>query len=243
MNKESFNELHGIWRIIPSMVLTEIISQSKFDFQILDCEHGSYDFQTLEQDIRICQNQKCLAYVRVGGLNKIEVQRCLDLGADGIVFPQLNNFEDFKVATKLIQYPPYGVRGFNPFVVAGGYGYRNIHEKKIDCIAIIETIQAFDELDEILNLNELDVIYIGVYDLSAQLNCIGAMDSPKLLSVIDEIIEKCNKASKRVSLMVKNVQEYKVFKEKGVSSFVHIIDSYQLKTAFINILENLKFKS
>ena len=94
MNKESFNELHGIWRIIPSMVLTEIISQSKFDFQILDCEHGSYDFQTLEQDIRICQNQKCLAYVRVGGLNKIEVQRCLDLGADGIVFPQLNKFED-----------------------------------------------------------------------------------------------------------------------------------------------------
>lgn len=239
MMEESNNELHGIWRIIPSMELTEIIAQSKFDFQILDCEHGSYDFQTLEHDIRICQHQKCLVYVRVSGLNKVEVQRCLDLGADGIVFPQLNNFEDFKLATKLIQYPPNGIRGFNPFVAAGEYGYGNIH-KKIECIVIVETIQAFDELDEILNLSEIDMVYIGVYDLSAQLNCIGAMDSPKLLSVIDEIIEKCNKSSKKVSLMVKNIEEYKKYKGKGVSNFVHIVDSYQLKTAFINVLDNLK---
>jgi 2-keto-3-deoxy-L-rhamnonate aldolase RhmA len=76
--------------------------------------------------------------------------------------------------------------------------------------------------------------------LSAQLNCIGALTTPKLVSVINEIIEKCNKSSKRVSLMVKNVEEYKLYKEKGVSNFVHTIDSYQLKTAFINILENIK---
>ena len=41
------NESHGIWRITPSMTLTEIIAQSDFDFQILDCEHGGYDYQTL----------------------------------------------------------------------------------------------------------------------------------------------------------------------------------------------------
>lgn len=240
MREVSNNGLHGIWRIIPSMVLTEIIAQSEFDFQILDCEHGSYDFQTLEQDIRICKNQKCLVYVRVSGLNKVEVQRCLDLGADGIVFPQLKNFEDFELATKLIQYPPKGVRGFNPFVVAGEYGFGDVHKKKIDCIGIIETIEALDDLDKILDLAALDMVYIGVYDLSAQLNCIGALTTPKLVLVINEIIEKCNKSSKRVSLMVKNFEEYKLYKEKGVSNFVHTIDSYQLKTAFINILENIK---
>ena len=191
MNKN--NESHGIWRITPSMTLTEIIAQSDFDFQIFDCEHGGYDYQTLEQDIRVCQLMNCSAYVRVTGLDKVEVQRCLDLGADGIVFPQLNNYSDFKYATSLIQYPPNGIRGFNPFVRAGKYGFENIEEKKLKCIAIIETIQAVEEIDEILALEDLDLVYIGVYDLSAQLNCMGIMDSTQLIKGVNELIIKCNK--------------------------------------------------
>jgi len=219
--------------------LTEVIAQSCFDFQIFDCEHGPYDFQTLEEDIRICKYQKSLAYVRVSGLNKVEIQRCLDLGADGIVFPQLSKYEDFKLATELVQYPPKGLRGFNPFVPAGEYGYRSIHDNRIECIVIIETVQALEILDEILELPDLDVIYIGVYDLSAQLNVIGEVDSPILISAINEIIEKCNKASKKICFMVKNDDEYHRYKDKGVRYFVHIVDSYQLKTAFVNILKNL----
>lgn len=236
-------ELHGIWRIMPSMAITEIIGQSKFDFQILDCEHGSYDFQTIHEDIRICHLEKCKAYVRVSGLNKVEVQRCLDLGADGIVFPQLNDYNDFSVATKMIRYAPKGIRGFNPFVPAGGYGYDDIHHKKVECIAIIETLQAFKELDHILSLEGLDMLYIGVYDLSAQLDCIGIMDSPKLISVVDEIIEKCISASKKVSLMVNSTVAYNEYKNKGVNIFVHTIDSHQIKTAFMKILSNLKTTS
>ncbi|WP_029272080.1 HpcH/HpaI aldolase/citrate lyase family protein [Flavobacterium sp. KJJ] len=240
MNYYENSESHGIWRIIPSMTLTDIIAQSKYDFQILDCEHGAYDFHTLEQDIRICHLNKSLAYVRVSGLDKVEVQRCLDLGADGIVFPQLNNYEDFNLATKMTQYAPKGIRGFNPFVSAGKYGYENISEKKIKCIAIIETLNAITELDRILSILELDILYIGVYDLSAQLDCIGIMDSPKLLMLMDEIIEKCRKASKQVGLMVNSIEDQKKYKNKGVNVFVHSVDSYVLKTTFKNTLNNFK---
>lgn len=235
-------ELHGIWRIIPSMTITEIIGQSNFDFQILDCEHGAYDFYTLEQDIRICHLQKNKAFVRVSGLNKVEVQRCLDLGADGIVFPQLNDFKDFENASKMLEYAPNGVRGFNPFVAAGGYGFDDIHNRKITYIAIIETLKAFEEIDAILSIPTLDIIYIGVYDLSAQLNCIGEMDNQNLVSLIIQIIEKCNKASKLVSLMVNNKEAYKTYKEKGVNLFVHTIDSHQIKKNFIDLINNIKDK-
>lgn len=231
---------HGIWRIMPSMTLTEIIGQSNFDFQILDCEHGAYDFQTLDEDIKICHLVSCKAYIRVSGLDKVEVQRCLDLGADGIVFPQLNEFKDFELATKMLQYAPKGVRGFNPFVRAGKYGFGDIHEKKIKCIAIIETLQAVEDLDHILSLADLDMIYIGVYDLSAQLNCIGVMDSPPLMAIVDSIIDKCNKASKEISLMVNNSDSYNNYKNKGVNYFVHTVDTHQLKTVFTNIINNTK---
>jgi 4-hydroxy-2-oxoheptanedioate aldolase len=237
------SESHGIWRIIPSMTLTDIIAQSNYDFQILDCEHGAYDFHSLEQDIRICQLNKSLAYVRVSGLDKVEVQRCLDLGADGIVFPQLNSYDDFNLAAKMTQYAPKGIRGFNPFVSAGKYGYGNNSEKKIKCIAIIETLNAISEIDNILSILELDILYIGAYDLSAQLDCIGVMDSPQLLVLMDEIIEKCKKASKQVGLMVNSIEDQEKYKSKGVNVFVHSVDSYVIKTLFTNTIINFKGKS
>lgn len=233
MNKKM--PFHGIWRILPSSIITEIISDSDFDFQIFDLEHGSYDFETLAEDIKVCQLLNCVAYVRVSGLNKVEVQKCLDLGADGIVFPQLNDYNDFKLATQLIQYPPKGMRGFNPFVRAGKYGFEKII-KKIECIAIIETLQAVEDLDKILSIEGLNMIYIGIYDLSAQMNCIGNLDAPILIEQVNEIISKCLRASIEVSLMVSNENDYKYYIEKGVNNFVHTVDSFQLKKSFINLI-------
>ncbi|TCC96244.1 HpcH/HpaI aldolase family protein [Pedobacter hiemivivus] len=239
MNRSDNVEVHGIWRIMPSASISEIIGQSGFQFQILDCEHGAYDFRSLQDDIRGCHLVNCKAYVRVSGLNVVEVQRCLDLGADGIVFPQLKNYSDFNTATLMVQYPPYGIRGYNPFVPAGGYGFDNIHEKEISCIGILETLSAVNDLDRILSLDKLNTIYIGVYDLSAQLGCIGVMDSPKLLKLVDEIIDKCRKSSKQVSLMINSEADYQKYKSKGATSFVHTIDSHQIKTAFKRLLSNL----
>ncbi|MET0572407.1 MAG: aldolase/citrate lyase family protein [Pedobacter agri] len=234
----SNKEYHGIWRIIPSMAITEIIGQSKFDFQILDCEHGAYDYQTLLDDVRICHLENCLAYIRVSGLNGVEVQRCLDLGADGIVFPQLNTYADFERATKMLRYAPIGTRGFNPFVPAGGYGFGDIHKKKPKCIVIIETLKAVEELDQILKLDDIDFLYIGIYDLSAQLGCIGEMENPRLMDIVDKIIEMARRSNKQVSLMIDNPVTYRKYKSKGVTSFVHTIDSHQIKKAFMSELNN-----
>jgi 4-hydroxy-2-oxoheptanedioate aldolase len=233
MNKKKPSQ--GIWRILPSSTITEIISESGFNFQIFDLEHGSYDFDTLAEDIKVCQLLNCIAYVRVSGLNKVEIQKCLDLGADGIVFPQLSDYNDFKLATQLIQYPPKGLRGFNPFVRAGKYGFEKI-ENKIKCIAIIETLQAVEDLDKILSIEDLNMIYIGIYDLSAQMNCIGNLDTPILVEKVNEIISKCVNNSIEVSLMVNNEGDYNNYINKGVNNFVHTVDSFQLKKSFINLI-------
>jgi 4-hydroxy-2-oxoheptanedioate aldolase len=232
-------EMHGIWRIIPSPVLTEIIAQSGFNFQILDCEHGAYDYQTLETDIRTCEAYNCLSIIRVSGLNNVEVQRCLDLGAGGIVFPQLTNFDDFQHATKLLNYAPEGLRGYNPFVRAANYGISDKTKKNLNplCIPIIETLTAVNDLDKILTLDRIDAIYIGSYDLSAQLGCIGQMDNPKLIELTNLIIKKCNDASKPVGLMINEVNQYKNYKEKGVTIFVNKVDSYQIKNTFTNTIK------
>tara|TARA_B100001059_G_C17813415_1_gene573665 strand:+ start:898 stop:1632 length:735 start_codon:yes stop_codon:yes gene_type:complete len=232
-------EYHGMWRIIPSSFITEIICQSEYDFQILDAEHGSYSFESIHNDIRICKSLKCRAYVRVSGLNKVEVQKCLDLGADGIVFPQLSSYEDFYTATKLMNFPNQGNRGFNPFVPAGKYGFEKLDDNS-KCIVIVETIEAVKNLDKILSINRIDIIYIGAYDLSSQLNCAGEMRDPKLLELIDEIIVKSLKYSKEVGLIIDSKINYEYYKKLGVSYFVRLVESFQIKKSLKNIIDNIK---
>ena len=150
--------LHGIWRIIPSPGCTEILAQSGFDFQILDAEHGGYDFQTLLTDTIACEANRCAPWIRVSGTDKVEVQRCLDLGARGIVFPQLASYEDFAAAAAMMDHAPAGVRGFNPFVRAYGYGTPGAPSPRPWCVPIIETLAAVEQLDRIL---QLERIYIN----------------------------------------------------------------------------------
>ncbi len=239
---EKKQPLHGIWRILPSVSLTEIIAQSGFDFQILDCEHGGYDYDTLLKDIIASQLHNSSPFVRVSGINKVEVQRCLDLGAHGIVFPQLNSYDDFKIAAELMEYAPRGIRGFNPFVRVGGYGIgdKPANPVKPICIAIIETLQAVNELETIVTIDGIDMFYIGSYDLSAQLGCIGEMNSPILIDVVDRIISVCSNAGKRVSLMIHDKVQFEATAAKGVSVFVHAVDSYKIKSFFFKGLTEIK---
>jgi 2-keto-3-deoxy-L-rhamnonate aldolase RhmA len=234
-------EIHGIWRIIPSISISEIISQSGYDFQILDCEHGGYDFRSLHADICACELNNSIPFVRVSGLNKVEVQRCLDLGAKGIVFPQINTFQDFKDASELLMYSPVGTRGFNPFVRSNKFGINeNMLNAKPYCITIVESLKAVEEIERIVEIENIDMIYIGSYDLSAQLNCIGDMENDKLKKCIDYIIACCVSAGKKVSLMVHTKKEYEFYKNKGVAGFVHAVESFKIKTYFNDSLNSFK---
>lgn len=235
------NVTHGIWRVMPSPNITEIIAQSGFDFQIFDLEHGGYDFNTLYADICTCELHNSVPFVRVSGLNKVEVQRCLDLGAKGIIFPQLNSFEDFKAASKMLIYAPDGIRGFNPFVRSNRYGVANSPKNiKLKCITIIESLEAVNELEKIVTLSNIDMIYIGVYDLSAQLGCIGDMENIELINVINKIIMICNTNRMKISIMIHSVNQFQFYAEMGISTFVHAVDTFRIKSFFIESLLEYK---
>lgn len=230
--------LHGIWRLIQSEPLTEIISSSGFDFQIFDREHGSYDFASLETAIRTCELCGSAPLVRVTGINATEVQKCLDLGAHGIVFPQLKNLDDFRRAVQCMKFPPLGCRGFNPFTRAGNYAAESdvVPEKLTDafavCVPIVETLSAVDKLDSILALPGIDLLYVGAYDLSVQLGCKGVMNHPTLMNTIADIIAKSRTHNVPSCVMVNGSEQMGYFRELGVSVFVHTVDTNVVRGAF-----------
>jgi 2-keto-3-deoxy-L-rhamnonate aldolase RhmA len=234
--------LHGIWRIVPSPMLSEILAQSGLDFQILDCEHGAYDYATLLPDILACERHGCAPVVRVSGTDKIEVQRCLDLGAHGLVFPQLGRADDFARAGAMMDYGPSGTRGFNPFVRAGHYGLpaAGTAPARPWFIPIVETLQAAEQIEAIARIERIDLIYIGAYDLSALLGCPGNMDAPELTRLMDRILDVCAQEKKPVGLMALSADGAKRFAARGVQALVHGVESHRLKQAMSGIVQPLR---
>ena len=213
------------------------------NFQILDCEHGAYDYATLLPDLLACERHGCAPFVRVGGTSQVEVQRCLDLGARGIVFPQLATAADFARAAALMDYAPVGTRGFNPFVRAGDYGVPRAggaSQPRPWCVPIVETLEAAQQIEAIVALPRIDVIYIGSYDLSANLGVPGRMDAPELTALVDRIIAACRRAGKPVGHMALTPGAARALVARGVQVIVHGVDSHRLKESAMALVAPMR---
>jgi 2-keto-3-deoxy-L-rhamnonate aldolase RhmA len=175
----------------------------------------------------------------VRGTDNVEVQRCLDLGTAGLVFPQLANIEDFKRAAAMMDHSPVGTRGYNPFVRSYDYGSAVKETSSPDqpwFIPIIETLSAVEDIESILTIERIDLVYIGSYDLSAQLGCPGQMDDPRMQEITERILSACAMAGKPVGHIAMNTAKVAELKSQGVKAIVHGVESHRILESFSTIV-------
>ena len=224
----------GTWRIVRSATVAEIGAAAGLDFQILDMEHGPYDLPSLEAEIRACELHRCSPLVRVPDTRPSAVQNVLDLGAHGVVTPQVKDYESALAAAQAARFAPGGIRGFNPFTRAGGFGTGR--GSRLDngfglTSIIIENKTALADLDRILGIEHLDMLYLGVYDMSVALGCMGKMDHPDLLRFVDSSVPRIRKAGKSAGLMVRDRKDIDTYLKMGVDFFVYRVDSQVIHQA------------
>lgn len=248
--KEKINSgevVFGVWSILNSAQHCEVMAEAGLDFQILDLEHGFFDLPSLEACIRACEIAHCSPLVRPSSLSGTQIQSSLDLGAHGIVVPQV--FDVGNVADVVMQtnFHPKGRRGFNPFTRAGGYcpptdgsmphklrpgfGLTSI---------IIENEPAYQVLDQILEVPDLDMVYLGVYDMSMALGCPGDVSHPKVKNFVRQALPRIRQAKKAAGVMVKSESEMKEFLDLGANVLVYGVDSFILSRAIHSGLDELK---
>ncbi len=227
----------GVWSIIHSPVVTEVMATGGLDFQILDMEHGIYDLHALDAGIRACETVGCSPLVRVPGLDPSSIQSALDLGAHGVVIPQIADAKAARQAVQAAKFAPLGNRGFNPFVRAGGYGLP-VAERgpKLGndfglTVLIIETLKAYEELDEILAIEGLDALYLGVYDMSVAFGCMGETKHPKILKFLESAIPRIRKAGKIAGLMLSSREDFSHYLGMGAQLFVSGVDTHLIRSA------------
>ena len=186
--------VYGIFTKSQDPMFVEIQGISEYDFVILDSEHGPYSVSQQQNNIRAALLRGLLPIVRVSELSENMIGKALDIGALGVQVPQIENAKQAKKAVKYARFYPYGERGVCRFVSAADYSAKDRNEyfkssKDLLVILQLEGVQAISNLDEILEVEGIDIIFIGPYDLSQSLGVPGDIKNPKVLNAMINIVE------------------------------------------------------
>jgi 4-hydroxy-2-oxoheptanedioate aldolase len=213
--------LFGIFCSIPSPALVEMAGYAGFDFVVIDNEHGPAAIETTEHLVRAARCAGILPIVRVSGANQQEILRTLDIGASGVQVPQVNTVEQARLVAGAAKYPPLGNRGVAFGTRAAGYGFfaGNAHVEASNTqtvvITHIETVEAVAALDAMLEVDGIDVVFIGPTDLSVSMGYPGNPGHPEVQATIADCIKRIGAAGRVAGLMVSTPDDFRSFADLG----------------------------
>ena len=181
----------GTWITLSDPLVPEVLAPAGFDWMCIDIEHTSLSLDQVKQLIISIENQNILPLVRVGENNHNLIKRVMDIGSAGIIVPNINNYNEAKMAINAVKYPPKGQRGMGLYK-AQSYGiklneYIRWNKKNSIVIIQIESQEALDNIDNIFSLKEIDAFFVGPYDLSASMNIPGKFDDKKFKKALIKI--------------------------------------------------------
>ncbi len=156
------------WLSIPNSFTAESMSKMGWDSLTIDLQHGINDYSTSISMLQAIANSPTIPFARVPWNEPGIIMKMLDAGTCGIIAPMVNNKEECERFVSYCYYPPLGQRSFGPIRAQLVYGsdYIQSANSQIITLAMIETKEAVDNLDEILSVENLNGVYIGPADMS-----------------------------------------------------------------------------
>ena len=186
--------LVGTWLVLLDPTVPELLAGSGFDVLIADGEHGPVATSDLVQMLIATRAAGVPILYRVAANEPVRIMHALDSGASGVVIPQVRTVADVERAVAWCRYPPAGLRGVAPRR-AGDYGrqagaYLTAANDAITCCIQIETREALDGLDSLLEIPGVDTLLVGPNDLAASIGHTGEISHPDVEIAIAHVIER-----------------------------------------------------
>ena len=212
--------VHGCWVNMGSSVSAEIVGSAGFDWVLIDLEHGVGNEANLLGQLQALSSSNTFPVVRTESYEAARVKKVLDLGASGIMFPQIQNLEEARLAISNMYYPPIGRRGLAKMIRATQYGaafdqyHKEIKENLLGVIQI-ETLESLKYLDEIAALDGVDVLFLGPADLSMALGILGQWEHPDFVSAVEAIGKAAKKAGKAAGVLFFDLHQYEFYYQQG----------------------------
>lgn len=228
--------VYGTWCLLPSPEVINVLAKAGLDFVLIDMEHGPMDYALAQKMIMAAESGGCEAIIRVAKNDEADVLRALDIGASGVIVPHIESVADRERAISYMKYPPLGIRGFSPYTRAGGFSSRPGHtvttNKRVLTGIIIEGKEGLNNLAAILDDAELDIVYVGTYDLSVILGVPGEVKHEKVQKVLASCVKQIRSSGKVAGCLFHNPCELDYFINMGIQFLAYKVDSSVLYDGF-----------
>jgi 2-dehydro-3-deoxyglucarate aldolase len=230
----------GSWIQIPDASIAEIMGKSGYDWVAVDLEHGSISASQLPNIFRAIELGASLPIARIAQGSVKDCKQALDAGAGGIIIPMIESANQLSNVISACRFPPSGTRGvgFSRANIFGKYfeSYSAAEAQNPLIIAMIEHINAVNDLEKILNVEGLDAIFIGPYDLSASMGITGKFDELIFIRTIEKIKTFCTERGIACGMHIvkPDVDLLKRRVAEGYQFIAYSMDSVFLATAAEN---------
>ena len=211
----------GLWCSLPGPYVAEVIAGSGFDWILFDTEHSPGDPLTVLAQLQAAAPYPVSPVVRPASNDAVLIKRFLDIGAQTLLIPYVQNAVEAKAAVAATRYPPAGIRGVAASTRATRFGrvpdYGKRAHEQLCLLVQVETRDALDQLEEIANVAGVDGIFIGPGDLAASLGHVGETSHPEVLGAIEDAIGRVRSCGKPAGILTPDVAYAKRCIELGTT--------------------------
>jgi 4-hydroxy-2-oxoheptanedioate aldolase len=230
----------GTWITINNLQMIKFIA-SKLDFVIIDMEHGHFSWSDVANIMSLKSDKLGNIFIRLPEYNKVDILHCLEAGCTNLLVSHVENVETAQDIVNACHYKtknyPFGERGLSPFTETHEYGNQTITDigltnlnRNIN-IGILVEGSGLEQLKEIVQVKNIGIIYLGIYDIAQHLGLSGDISNPKMLDVLKQASEIINYESIQAGTFAMDIDAaHKLGKLRydfiAINNDMHILTSY-----------------
>ncbi|CAN5236591.1 HpcH/HpaI aldolase/citrate lyase family protein [Sphingobium sp. AR-3-1] len=225
----------GFWLALANPDIAEICAGLGYDWVLIDAEHGAQTLPGIAHQLRAVDTvSDCSAIVRVPGHDPVTIHQILDLGAQTIMVPMVDNATQAASIVKASRYPPDGDRGIGGARAArwGRFpAYVADANEQLCIIAQIETAEAIKNLEAIAAVDGIDALFIGPADLAASLGLLGPANASALAQATGAALDRIRATGIPCGILSRDERLVQQYLEGGARFLAVGIDSFTLAKA------------
>ena len=224
----------GTWCMLPSSPVADVISRTGLDFVVIDMEHGTITYETAEEMVRAAQLHECQPIIRVGDEQENTILHALGTGCEAIMVPNVATVETTKRIVRAARYAPLGLRGLSPYTRCHGYTHEGLfesmqrHAEGTLVGILVEGKEGIERLEDIANVPGIDLIYLGMYDISQSIGLSGQIEHKDVLAHLEHCLGIIKKSGKLAGTFSRDMHSCRNFREMGFEFVAYVADCHGL---------------
>jgi 4-hydroxy-2-oxoheptanedioate aldolase len=214
--------LAGMWVCSGSPLVAEICAGSGLDWLLIDAEHSPNGLESILAQLQAVRGYPVQVLVRPPVNDTVVIKQYLDLGVQNLLVPMVNSAAEAEAAVAATRYPPQGVRGVGSALARGSRwnripDYLARANETISLTVQIESGAAVGAVEDILDVDGVDAIFLGPSDLAASLGLLGQQEHPQVRGAVERCLAAATAAGKPAGVNAFNEETARAYLAAGAS--------------------------